>query len=136
MITKSVYIAGPMRHYDLWNFPAFDEAKKRWESAGWLVYSPAAVDRALGFDPTAVISNTPLPEMDEFVTRALRLDLILVESAEAIALLPGWRNSTGATAELAVAQYLGRKVYDATTMQEIGPKRCPWFSESQAALRR
>jgi len=122
-VHKSIYLAGAMRGRPQWNFPAFDEALARWEFAGWTVYSPAAVDRALGFD-----EYDDRQEVDiDFVNRALRLDLILLESADAIALLPGWEESTGATVELAFAQFHRLKVFDAVSMKEIHPVKHPWF---------
>jgi hypothetical protein len=41
-----VYIAGPMRGYDKFNFPAFDAARDRFTAMKWHVISPADIDRA------------------------------------------------------------------------------------------
>ena len=112
-----------MRSRPQFNLPAFDSAKARWEFAGWQVYSPAAVDRALGFDE---YDDDQSVDRD-FCERAMRLDLILVESSDAIALLPGWQESSGAAVELSYALFLGRRVYDAESMALIEPKRHPWF---------
>src|SRR5262245_23383467 len=48
---KKIYIAGPMRGYPSYNFPAFDEAEAALTAGGWRVLSPAAMDRAIGFNP-------------------------------------------------------------------------------------
>ncbi len=48
---RTVYIAGPMRGYTHFNFPAFDGARDLGKSLGWKVISPADLDRAEGLDP-------------------------------------------------------------------------------------
>lgn len=82
------YLCGPMRHRVLFNFPAFDAAATDLRAQGWHVISPADLDRAAGFDLEALLS------------------------CEAIHLLPGWEASKGANAELAVAHWIGLKVFD------------------------
>jgi hypothetical protein len=106
-----VYIAGPMRGHVDENRAAFDDAERRWREDGHEVYSPAAIDRATG---------------SSCLRHIIGMDLICVERAEAIALLPGWEGSLGATLELAYAQFLEHKVYCAISKELINPRRCPW----------
>lgn len=118
-----VYLCGPMRGKTLLNFPAFEEAKQRLERSGWNVASPVEIDKALGlqgYSPKSAFEN------DEFLRRAMKLDLTLIEHCEAIALLPGWEDSAGCTVELAYALFLSLDVYDAMTMEHIQPKSKPW----------
>ena len=55
------------------------------------------------FNPTH-LRNMPLRQIMSHEMRWL------CEEAEAIALMPGWANSKGATIEFQVAKYLGHKV--------------------------
>lgn len=48
---KKIYIAGPMRGHELYNFPAFDAAEARLRRLGYDVVNPAALDRARGIHP-------------------------------------------------------------------------------------
>lgn len=101
MIT--VYIAGPMTGIQLWNFPAFDEARDRLEEQGYIVISPADLDRSSGFDETKPV-NTWRPE---FLNRLMRNSLAALAYCDHIYFLPGWENSTGAKMERTMAEYLG-----------------------------
>lgn len=99
-----VYIAGPMTGIPEFNYPAFFEAAAHWEALGWQVYNPAVHD-AIGAD---------LMDPDEARAMFMRQDLTWVMDSDAIAVLPGWENSTGARVEVAVARVLLLPVYDAT----------------------
>lgn len=99
------YIAGPMRGYPEFNFPAFDQATERIRALGCEVFSPAERDRAKGFDAAGMKGD--IAELD-----ALGFDLRLAladdtdficRRATHIFMLPGWSRSTGATAERALA---------------------------------
>lgn len=103
----TVYIAGPMRGIDGFNFPAFDRAARQLRDYGHEVTSPAEMDRKdhPDFDPT-------LNDLAGFdVEDALRRDFRVILEQDAIVLLPGWRASTGARAERFVAEVTGRRVY-------------------------
>ncbi len=100
-----VYLAGPMRGIERYNFPAFDAAADELEKQGYTVLSPADMDRDIGFDETKDVA-TP-----EFLTDAMRRDLEAVLRADAIFMLPGWEKSTGATAEMHVAKWRGIPCY-------------------------
>ena len=123
---KTVYIAGPMRGYTHFNFPAFDEARDLGESLDWKVISPADLDRAEGLDPF----NDPVqiaaaglngPGLRSFAHRDLDALLDLrAENGDAIAMLPGWQSSQGATMEYATAVFLGLTILDATTFKPFG----------------
>lgn len=120
-----VYIAGPMRGLPGWNFPAFDAAAERWRAAGHQPFSPAAVDRALAYGPAEGTEGQSAVSQAH-LRHVLMMDFACLLSAEAIALLPGWEHSTGATVELAVAQFLGLPVYCAVTMEPLSPDFRPW----------
>lgn len=104
-----VYVAGPMRGYPLYNFPAFDEAAARFRALHWDVVNPAELDRAIGVNEY----TDPLP--DGFLRGAMERDLTAICGCDAIALLPGWERSSGVAVELALAKLLGLAIYDAAT---------------------
>lgn len=90
----NIYLAGPMRgHVDL-NFPAFRKAAADLRDQGHFVFNPA--------------DNSP---SDADIRQCMAIDVTWIcAQADCIALLPGWENSLGAKAELALAQALGLDV--------------------------
>lgn len=110
----TVYIAGPMRGYPEFNFPAFDKASAAWRSKGWQVISPAEMDREAGFNPRGMTGTEPLnvTQMAAFVERDLGAIRSLISArGDGIVLLAGWEESRGATAEKAVAEWLGLSIF-------------------------
>lgn len=103
-----VYICGPMRNVPLFNFPAFDAAKRDLENQGFSVVSPASIDRQYGFDPASLPSDydwSKIPEKVGTLEQIIRRDVDLLLTCHLIYLLPGWENSTGAKAEVALARW-------------------------------
>lgn len=108
-----VYIAGPMRGVPEFGFPAFDDAAKHLRDAGHYVFSPAERDRAVGFDETGLTGHEDLEALGFDHAEAMRADLQwIVTEADAVALMPGWRDSTGARTEVATAQAIGLEVFE------------------------
>lgn len=109
-----IYLAGPMRGYKNFNFPAFDYAKMKLEARGFEVFSPADRDReAYGAD----IENNPTGDESKVTNPACTIEDCMAADcewicrhADAIALLPGSDKSSGAQAELALAKALGLTV--------------------------
>ena len=96
----TVYLAGPMTGYPDFNYVAFRLRAKQWRADGWDVLNPA---ENFGGDQTR--------EYREY----MRADLAMLLQADAIAFLPGWRQSKGAMFEHSVAVVLGIDMYDAVT---------------------
>jgi hypothetical protein len=113
-VRKTIYIAGPMRGIPQFNFPAFDAAAARFLAAGYAVINPADLDRAA--DPERAVTTDEQATANSHVY-ARRDLLAILDHADAIALLPGWAKSVGATAEYHVAKWLGLDIYDAETLQ-------------------
>lgn len=116
-----VYLAGPMRGIEDYNFPAFDAARDRGKELGWDVISPADIDRESGIHEStdAELVDT-LPMIREFVQRdSAAIASLRAEDGDAVAMLPGWENSTGARAEIFIAIWMGLKVLDATTFEPL-----------------
>jgi hypothetical protein len=101
---RRIYISGPMTGHDDHNFPAFHAAAVRLRQAGWEVANPAE-----NFD-----GRTDLPR-----EAYLRADMVMLAQCDAIAMLPGWEDSRGATLEYTVARELGCAVLDAVTLRPL-----------------
>jgi hypothetical protein len=97
-VRKVAYIAGPMRGYEDYNFPAFLDAAEKLRAKDYIVLSPAEHDLSNGFDPSKPIEGQGFDLKD-----ALRWDLDAVLNSDVVVLLPGWAESKGANAEAAVA---------------------------------
>lgn len=98
----TVYISGPMRGYDEFNFPAFHEAAKWLREEGYEVISPA---ESFG-------GRTDLP-----AEAYLRKDVSDLLRADFIVVLDDWQYSVGVRVELTVAAALGVPVYEFRTFQ-------------------
>ena len=107
-----VYLAGPMRGYADFNFPAFHAAAAELRAAGYEVCSPAEHDNNSGFDPTGMKGdNAELGPSGFNLCAALAWDLDYVcNHAEGVVLLPGWEASNGANAEQYAARAVGKPV--------------------------
>ncbi len=119
--TGTIYIAGPMRGIDQFNFPAFDAARDRFTAWGYEVISPADLDRDAGFDPLSSPEPADSGELGTVILRdvqAITRELRPVDGPDrfdAIALLPGWEKSKGAAVEVALGKFLGLTFVDAET---------------------
>ena len=111
-----VYVAGPMRGIPEFNFPAFNTAAAKLRANGHFVFNPAERDNERhGTDISKGNANgdedVAAKEHGFDIRVALAEDSNWIcREAEAIALLPGWDNSKGATAELSLGRALGLKV--------------------------
>lgn len=102
-----LYLAGPMRGYPLFNFPAFDEAAAALRRLGHEVFSPADNDREHGFD-----EERPMGENEYSLQDALLADLTyILTQAEAVVVLPDYTQSLGAMTEVHTAWCIGIPVY-------------------------
>ena len=110
----TIYIAGPMRGHDDYNYPAFDRQQKVLEQQGWKVINPAEMDRndekpingPMQFDPE---NNY---EDHEFMRNALKRDMVAIcDDCTAIYMMSNWEISKGAKTELALAKALGLDIY-------------------------
>lgn len=108
-----LYLAGPMRGYPEFNFPAFHEAAKQLRAMGHEVFSPAERDiERHGTDISA--GNTRGDEAEATAKHGFDLRVALADDlawicahAEGIAMLKGWSGSRGARAEYHTAMALG-----------------------------
>lgn len=110
-----IYLAGPMRGYPQFNFPAFHAAAKTLREQGHYVFSPAEKDEEVhGADFSKQFDTGNLEDATAkgfSLRRALGDDTAWIcAEADAIALLPGWERSKGALAEKALIEALGLEV--------------------------
>ena len=116
-----LYIAGPMRGYEDFNFPAFDAARDALTAQGIEVISPADMDREHGIDIKGDYPDGE--ELRKIISRDI--DAVM-HRATGIALLPGYERSKGAKLELALAEFLGLDVYLYTTGALLDIKSSCW----------
>jgi len=115
-----IYVAGPMRGYVNWNFAAFDRAVDMLERQGHTAISPAALDRVLGRRPDDSREATD----PYFMRHCLALDtLVITQECDALAVLPGWMDSLGAQAEVALALAIKLPIYHANQFTANGRLR-------------
>lgn len=115
-----IYVAGPMRGYPEFNFPAFASATKALRSQGHEVFNPAERDNEKhGTDISK--GNEHGDEKMAAAQHGFNLREALgadcgwiCANAEAIVLLPGWEESKGAVAESALGTALGLQIFEMT----------------------
>tara|TARA_B100000131_G_scaffold305596_1_gene331737 strand:- start:1 stop:384 length:384 start_codon:yes stop_codon:yes gene_type:complete len=110
----TIYVAGPMRGYENYNYPAFDYRAKKLEEMGWTVINPAELDRNEGkpmSDPMAFSPETNYAD-HEFMRQALKRDMdALCDDCTAIYMMANWEESRGAKAEWHLAKALGLDIF-------------------------
>lgn len=115
-VPKKIYIAGPMRGYPEFNFPAFYAAAELLSFAGWTVFNPANRDNERHGKDISKGNPTGSEEVAAVqhgfsLREALRDDTQWITmEADAIYMLRGWEKSSGATAERALAIALHHEV--------------------------
>jgi hypothetical protein len=91
---KRIYIAGPMSGLPELNFPAFHREAARLRADGLEVVNPAEIN----LDHTANWHD------------CMRADITQLMTCDAIAMLPGWEKSKGASLEHYIANSLDMRV--------------------------
>lgn len=90
---SKLYLSGPMRGKDNLNFEAFDNAAALLRRKGFTVFSPAEADRTAGYNGA---------NGERGWKECIIQDAKEVCEADGIVLLPGWEDSRGVFAELAI----------------------------------
>jgi hypothetical protein len=101
-----VYLSGPMTGIPKYNFPAFHAAAAVLRARGYEVVNPAEDDEREGFNAAT--------DQAEPLLHYMQRDLPAVMTCDAIAVLPGWRQSQGAQLEVRVAWDCGLALLDAS----------------------
>lgn len=118
---KSIYIAGKMSGLYGFGFHLFDRAACDLEEKGWIAINPAQMDRDLGFDPYRDADKVDAAFLHDAMIRDTDA---IIHRADAMAMLPGWEDSTGAKAEYGLARWKHIPVYQWPEMTEI-PRENP-----------
>jgi hypothetical protein len=113
-----IYVAGPMRGIPEFNFPAFMKAADKLRDEGHYVFNPA--ERDIKEHGPQVAYGNMTGDLEQATREhgfnlrdALCDDLTFIcKEADAVALLPGWQRSKGATAERATAEALGLQILE------------------------
>lgn len=112
----NIYLAGPMRGYDQFNYPAFHKAAAMLRAEGHSVFSPAEKDMERHGEDISIGTTGQLAEIEAkgFSLRdAIADDLeYIIRHADAIALLPGFEKSSGVAVELALSKFLSLEVIE------------------------
>lgn len=96
------YLSGPMTGLPDLNYPAFMKAATALREAGYEVYNPAEWEMMNAVDGVPAVFNLRRAFADYCSYISLRADAVVV--------LPGWENSPGASAEVALARAIGLPV--------------------------
>lgn len=89
-----IYVSGPMTGRPELNFPAFNAASDALRAAGFDVVNPAEIN------PDAGVSWS----------ECMRADIKALCDCNAVATLPEWEQSKGATLEVHIAERLGMRI--------------------------
>lgn len=107
-----IYLAGPMSGYPEFNFPAFHAAAAKLRADGHVVFNPAErdIERHDGVDISKGNETGDVIQAENehgFSRRdAIADDLhFITRVADAVAFLPGWKESQGARLEYAAAEF-------------------------------
>jgi hypothetical protein len=112
MKRKKIYVSGPMRNVDDYNFPIFYHVSAMLQMWGYDVVNPAAMDIAdrraeWNWDLRQVILDNSFT-----MEAALARDFREILDCDAIVLLPGWQNSEGANKELQFGIAIGLPAFE------------------------
>jgi hypothetical protein len=111
-LKRTFYLAGPMRGYDKCNFPVFDAVRDKGISLGYNIVSPADLDREAGLVDGMPIGDAQFTQeqIDACIDRDLAAIRNLNPETDGLVMLPGYAESLGASAELAVARWRGLEI--------------------------
>jgi len=108
---RSAYLAGPMRGYESYNFPAFHKATAKLRAANWSIFSPAERDEA----DEALNGEWGISAEGRGLDYFMQFDLAAVCQTDCVIVLKDWEFSQGARLETAVAVELGHPVFEFVT---------------------
>jgi Domain of unknown function (DUF4406) len=105
-MSRTWYLAGPMRGYPQCNFPAFTRAADRLRAQGYNVISPAEMDSPeTRKEAMSCVGGEDLATYGGETTGAIlaRDVRIVADDVTGVVFLPGWTQSRGARLEAFVA---------------------------------
>lgn len=113
---KKVYIAGPMRGLPQFNFPAFYKAEAMLDLWGLDALNPARMDikdnkATFNHNMNRSSGGDVIAENTFTIEDAFTRDFQAIIAADAVMVLPGWKQSQGANREVAFSTSIGKPVY-------------------------
>ena len=100
-----IFISGPMTGKPDLNEPLFRQAEERLRELGHTVFNPCDLPKTLSY------------------REAMKIDQAWIcEHADALVVLPGWPDSPGSRAEVALAEAIGIPI---TSLSEVTRKAAP-----------
>lgn len=112
MKKHKVFISGPMRGYEKYNFPKFDKVEEKLRANGVECVNPGHISRK--FKEKDV--NSDVSVYNEMVRQQLEAE----KTCNAILLLDGWERSKGVVEELRTALDLGMTIFLEKDIDLIG----------------
>lgn len=101
---KVVYIAGPITGVEKYWEP-FEQAEDAVEAAGFIPLTPTRLPQGLTNE------------------QYMRIDMAMIDTADAVLLLPGWLGSSGTLVEYSYCSYTGKPVAESIKqLKEVLPK--------------
>ena len=123
------YLAGPMRSRPDNNNAAFMAGATALRAAGWIVFNPAEMDSEEAMELGRMTEGDALREIMRRDLRVLT-DELKAENGDAIVLLPGWEESTGAVAERGVAIWATLRILE---LDEALCQHQPWCHAGESS---
>lgn len=112
-MSKTAYIAGPMRGKQFYNCLAFSELAHKLMREGYAVINPHDLDLERGFD----VGFLPADRWDwSQLPPGLKVEQLAkdiaghIASCDELHLLEGWEESSGARMEKAMAEFMGKQI--------------------------
>ena len=107
---KTIYISGAIKGLDREVArKRFKETADLWQDQGWIVVNPFDIPKEID-----------APQNDDDYYYHLTIDVRALTYCGAIALIPGWTKSNGATLEFDIARRLKLKLFNAETFKQFG----------------
>ena len=101
MRKKVVYISGPITGVERY-WEAFEKAEEELEAVGYIALVPTRLPKGLTNE------------------QYMRIDLAMIDVADAVLFLPGWRESPGALTENTYCTYTDKPhCFDVDTVKEV-----------------
>lgn len=107
-----IYIAGPMRGYKNFNKDNFNQAEEYLASQGYETVNPVKLDTQKGIlleSETGSVQDIP-GFSQKMLEDIVKTDVEAILGCDGIYMMDGWKNSKGAQAEHAIAEWLGLKI--------------------------
>ncbi len=129
-----------MRGLPEYNYPAFMDAAQLLRNLGWKVYNPAEMDIEEDAEDYTVrtLDEQKLHDTAHAARKFARRDLgiltnvLKAEDGDAIIVLPGWNNSTGAQAEVPVAKWVMLQFKTLSEALAMGTVNGRWAERGQS----